>query len=334
LLQTTTRSGSRLRKAAIIVLATLACIAASFVISPWPGVYLIRVIFDKGAAAAAAKLEAQVPASIQVTTLAYDEADSDAVFDIYRPPDIDPALPTVVWIHGGGFVSGRRGDIENYLKILAGRGFIVVNVDYTIAPSANYPTPVRQVNRALEFLTREAERLDVNASRIVLAGDSAGAQIAAQTAAIIANPAYGDLIGVTPGAAPDQIAGALLFCGVYDIGGLGRGGGFLGWFVHVTAWAYSGDRNWRDSETFATMSLIPHLDRNFPPAFISAGNADPLAPQSTALADALVSNGTDVETLFFSPDHVPPLAHEYQFDLDVEAGRTALDRATAWLRGL
>ncbi|MCJ8156860.1 alpha/beta hydrolase fold domain-containing protein [Sphingomonas sp. LaA6.9] len=41
-----------------------------------------------------------------------------------------------MWVHGGGFVSERRGDLTNYLKVLAGKGFTVVNVDYTIAPEA------------------------------------------------------------------------------------------------------------------------------------------------------------------------------------------------------
>lgn len=323
-----------MRKSVVSLLAALLVIAALFVVTPWPGVLLIRYIFDKGAAEAATRLEQLVPASIQVTTLAYDDADPDAILDIYRAPNFDPELPTVVWIHGGGFVSGRRSDIENYLKVLAGEGFTVVNVDYTIAPSAHYPSPVRQVNRALEFLTREAGSLGIDASRIVLAGDSAGAQIAAQTAAIIANPAYGELVGVTPGAARDQIVGALLFCGVYDITGLGHGGGILGWFVHVTAWAYSGERNWRDSATFATMSLGPHLTPEFPPAFISAGNADPLAPQSVGIGEGLAAQGVSVETLFFPPDYTPPLGHEYQFDLTTSAGQLVMSRAAAWMRGL
>jgi acetyl esterase len=325
---------NNMRRPIIIFLAALAAIAASFFVMPWPGVYIIRYIFDQGAAEAAAKLMPLVPGSVQKTTVAYDEGNNDAMLDIYRLPDADVALPTVVWIHGGGFVSGRRGDIENYLKVLAGEGFTVVNVDYTIAPSASYPTPVRQVNRALAFLTREAAGLGINARRFVLAGDSAGAQIAAQTVAIIANPAYGELVGVTAGAGPEQIAGALLFCGVYDIAGLGNGGGILGWFVHVTAWAYSGERNWRESATFATMSLTPHLTADFPPAFISAGNADPLAPQSAGLADVLTAKGVEVETLFFPPDYSPALAHEYQFDLGQKAGQMALSQAADWMRGL
>lgn len=318
------------------VLVVAAIVAAAFVLSPWPGVQVIRAIFDKGAAAAAAKLEKHVPAAVTTETLHYDEADPDAMLDIHRAPEPRPGAPTIVWVHGGGFVSGRRGDITNYLKVLAGQGFTVVNVDYTVAPEATYPTPVRQVMRALDFLVRDGGRLGLDTSRLVLAGDSAGAQIAAQTAAVLTNPGYGALAGVEPAAelTPDRLAGVLLFCGVYDITGMGQGGGILGAFVHIAGWAYSGRRDWRQAEDFATINFIPHLGPAFPPAFISAGNADPLGPQSVALAETLKAKGHRVETLFFPADHQPPLGHEYQFDLDGAAGALAMDRAVAWLDAL
>jgi acetyl esterase/lipase len=256
------------------------------------------------------------------------------MFDIYRPVAADRDRPTLVWFHGGGFVSGRRGDIANYLKILAGRGFTVVNVDYTIAPEAIYPTPIRQSNKALAFLSANRDRLGINADKLVLAGDSAGAQIAAQTAAVITNPDYARKVGVRAGIAPGQLAGALLHCGVYDISGMGKGGGILGWFVKSTTWAYSGKRDWRDAPGFDTMSVAPHVTADFPSTFISAGNADPLGPQSVALAKALAERGVRVTKLFFQPGYQPPLPHEYQFNLDTEAGRLALDRSVEWLKGL
>ena len=63
---------------------------------------------------------------------------------------------------------------------------------------------------------------------------------------------------------------------------MGEGGGVAGWFVNAAAWAYSGRRDWREDERFRTMSLPPHLTPAFPRTFISAGNADPLEPQSKA----------------------------------------------------
>jgi acetyl esterase/lipase len=304
-------------------------------VTPWPIVLIIRAIFDAGAERASAALAPKVPQDIAVETgLSYDPADKDAHFDIYRGADARGDGPTIVWFHGGGFVSGRREDIANYLKILAGRGFTVVNVDYTIAPEAKYPTPIRQAHKALAYLTANAARHKINAARLVLAGDSAGAQIAAQTAATIASPAYAQAVGVVPGAGLEQLAGTLLYCGVYDIRSIGKGGGIIGWFVGSTLWAYSGERTPPEQGPFSTMSVIPNLNSAFPPAFISAGNADPLGPQSVAMAEALRQQGTKLTELFFPADHQPPLAHEYQFDLDTAAGELALDRSVAWLNSL
>lgn len=323
-----------MRKWLIGLLVAFIAIVAAFLLSPWPSVYVIRAIFDKGAAEASEKLARHVPASVRTVTLKYDPADKDAVLDVHKPARINEGAPLVVWIHGGGFVSGRRSDITNYAKVLAGQGFVVINVDYTIAPEATYPTPVRQVSKALAYLNRESARLGIDTSRIVLAGDSAGAQIAAQTAAVTVNPDYARRAGVTPGATPSQLAGTLLHCGVYDVTRMGGGGGILGWFVKSTTWAYSGKRDWREVKGFDTMSVAPNVTAAFPPAFISAGNADPLGPQSVAMADALEAKGVKVERLFFPKDYQPPLGHEYQFDLDTEAGKLALARSVEWLNRL
>lgn len=323
-----------MRKWLIGLLAAAFAVVAAFLLSPWPSVYVIRAVFDKGAAEASERLNKHVPDTVRTVTISYDPTDKDAVLDVHRPARTNPRTPLIVWIHGGGFVSGRRGDITNYAKVLAGQGFNVVNVDYTIAPEAQYPMPVRQVSKALAFLSAQGGKLGIDTSRIVLAGDSAGAQIAAQTAAVTVNPDYARRVGIVPGVRPSQIAGTLLHCGVCDVTRMGGGGGILGWFVKSTTWAYSCKRNWRDAKGFDTMSVAPNVTAAFPPSFISAGNADPLGPQSVAMADALETKGVKVERLFFPAGYKPPLGHEYQFDLDSEAGRLALARSTAWLKTL
>ena len=323
-----------MRKWLIGALLIVGAVAAAFALSPWPSILLVRAVFDDGAAKASQKLQAHVPSSVTTTTRQYAPGLPEAVLDIHQPAAGAEDMPTIVWIHGGGFVSGRRGDITNYAKILAGRGFAVVNVDYEIAPEAHYPEPIRQVNLALAYLSREGAALGINPKRIVLAGDSAGAQIAAQTAAVIVNPAYARLVGIEPGVRPKQIAGALLYCGVYDISEMGKDGGILGWFVQSAGWAYSGKRDWREDRQFRTMSVTPHLTRAFPPAFISAGNADPLGPQSVELAASLTKAGVQVTILFFPQDYKPALGHEYQFDLESAAGKQALQKSVSWLRNL
>jgi acetyl esterase len=321
-----------MRRVLIGLAVLVGVVVIAFAVSPWPSVYVIRTIFDSGAASASEKLVRYLPADIAAREGLRYGPGADERFDIFMPAAAKPgSLPVIVWAHGGGFVSGRRGDIANYLKILAGRGFMVVNLDYTIAPEATYPRPIEQVNRALGHLAANAGRLGLGDQRFILAGDSAGAQIAAQVANIVTSPGYAKAVGIAPAIGPERLAGALLFCGPYDLA-LMKAGGIGGWFMATTTWAYSGKRDHRDAPGFALMSVARHITPAFPPAFVTAGNGDPLAPHSVALAKALASKGVTVETLFFPADRKPPLGHEYQFDLDEPAARVALERAVAFAK--
>lgn len=308
----------------------LALLAGAFFASPWPGALAIRLVLDRGAQQASDALRKHVPPGIvEHLGEVYDAADPDARLDIYLPPPpADGAAstppPVVVWVHGGGWVSGRRGDIGHYARVLAGRGLAVVAVDYSLAPGARYPTPVRQVNTALRHLSMQASRWHIDPDRIVLAGHSAGAHIAAQVANTIALPAYAVEVGVVPGLASRQLRGVVLFGGPYDLR-KSRLDGPAGLFLRTALWAYSGQRDFLHDRAFAAASVIDHLTPDFPPAFISAGNADPLLRQSHDLAVRLSTLRVRVETLFFPDEQVPALGPLYPFDLDQAAGRRALD---------
>lgn len=328
------RLSSRLLFGSTVLVAVL---AAAFVASPWPGVLLLRALFDQGAAQVSVRLEPHVPDGVRERLgEVYDASSPDGRFDLFLPPPTAQAegtpLPLVVWVHGGGAVSGSRSDIANYARVLAGRGLAVATVDYTIAPEARYPVPVRQVNAALAYLASNAANLGLDAGRVVLAGDSAGAHIAAQVGNLTVVPGYAQALGITPALQPEQLRALLLFCGPYvmrssDATGFGR------WFMHTVLWAYSGTRRYETDPAFAaTANVINHLTADFPPAFVSAGNADPLLPHSKALATRLEELGTPLHTLFFPADHRPPLPHEYQFDLDSVAGQRALREAVDFVR--
>ena len=335
------RSGSRLIRVLIWIgmalLAIALAVTAAFQLSPWPAALLIRHAFEKDAAATSEALAKHVPAGIaEMLDVRYDPADGDAYLDVYFPASADAAkkqLTTVVWVHGGGWVSGTKDQIGNYARILAGKGYTVVSVDYSIAPGAQYPTPLRQVNAALGHLAANAASLHIDQNRFVLAGDSGGAHIVAQVANLIAVPSYAAQIGIGPAIGRDQLIGMLLFCGAYDIRMADFDGPFGG-FLRTVLWSYSGTRDFQTDPAFATASVLNYVTDAFPPSFISAGNADPLGPQSMALADALKAKGVRVDTLFFPSDHQPPLPHEYQFNLEGDDGKLALERAVAFLQSL
>jgi acetyl esterase/lipase len=311
-----------------LLLATL----VAFQVSPWPSVLLIRRGFEKEALSTSQALEKHVPPALSAQfNERYDPADPDALLDVFYPSAIaDKPLPTIVWVHGGGWVSGSKEEIANYGKVLAGRGFTVVGVDYSLAPGKTFPTPMRQVNAALGYLVSNAERLQVDPDHFVLAGDSVGAHIVAVTANAIAVPDYAKMLGIVPAIQRRQIAALLLYCGTYTIDGIDFDGPFGG-FLRTVLWSFSGSKDFKNDPRFAAASVLNYVTAEFPPTFISAGNRDPLLPQSIALADRLASRDVRVERLFFQSDYQPPLPHEYQFNLDNEAGRLALDRSMAFL---
>jgi acetyl esterase/lipase len=220
-------------------------------------------------------------------------------------------------------VSGDKDEVDNYMKILASHGFTVASVNYSIAPEKQYPTPIVQLNDALGYLQQNAKRLNVDTSRLMLGGDSAGSQIVAQMANIITSEAYSKEIGIDPKLSPGNLKGMLLNCGAYDLA-LPDYNGAFGKFLHTVLWAYSGDKDFLNDPKLKTASVINYLTPAFPPSFITAGNIDPLLAQSTELAKKLETLRVPTSTLFYPANHQPELNHEYQFNLDTSDGQQAL----------
>lgn len=325
-----------IKRVLAFLLLLLVALAAWFVFSPVPGAMVIRWLFEADGARVKKAMEKHAADGIAVTTgISYSAGDENALFDLYRREDARRPQPTVVWVHGGAWLSGHRDDAAPYFTLLANAGYTVVSVGYSLAPGARYPTPVRQVNEALSYLTRNARELGIDAERIALAGDSAGAQIASQVASMVTGPDFADEVAITPGLDPRALRAVVLYCGIYDIERFLDVGDLpslpLRWGVRETIRAYTGQRD-PDSPAAQQMSTIRHLTASFPPAFVSGGNDDPLTDaQSRPLVEALRAKDVEVEALFFAADHRPPLPHEYQFNLDTEAGQTALRRTLAFL---
>lgn len=292
-------------------------------VSPWPAALVYRFVMNRGGEGLNAALERHVPPG--VLAVLDEPYEAGVALDVFFPGA--GTFPTIVWIHGGGFLAGDKSHVRNYLRILAANGYTTVALGYSIGPAAHYPTPLRQANAALAHLVRNSERLHVDPARIYLAGDSAGAHLAAQLANAISVPAYAKTVGIAPSIERSQLRGVILHCGIYDFA-LPSPGGLYDHFMRTVMWSYSGKRN---PQPLPELSVARQVTAAFPPAFISAGNGDALLPHSHALADALARAGVKVDTLFF-PGHEPELPHEYQFNLDSAAGRLALERTLRFLR--
>ncbi|ULQ55875.1 alpha/beta hydrolase [Flavihumibacter rivuli] len=321
----------------IILVLLILAVFLSFQLSPWPSAMLIRYAFNKGGIKMNKELEKHVPPGVTaVMDLHYDPADKDALLDLYYPSSLkDPGkqVPLIVWFHGGGLISGDKGQVGNYCRILASKGYAVASVDYTIAPEGKFPTPIRQGNQALGYLKANANKYPINASKIFLAGDSGGSMIAAQVANLISDSGYADTLGIRPSIDRSLLAGMLLYCGIYDISHLNFSGNF-GDFLRTVLWSYGGRKDFRNHPTLHTASVLNYVTAGFPPSFISAGNEDPLLSQSLGLARKLAALQVQVDTVFYPSSFQPGLPHEYQFNLDIAPGRQVLDRSLIFMKDI
>ncbi len=323
-----------------IVLGLLIVVAVAFRVSPTPGALLVRAVFTKGGHKTLAAMEAKLP-DYPVSVIAnqqYRPGDKKAFLDVYMPASAlqqQKNLPVVVWTHGGGWLSGDKSDDAPYFKRLANQGFVVVALNYSLAPEKKYPTAIHELNDAYGYVQINAARFHADTSKIIFAGDSAGSQLSSQMAAIITNPAYAKEVNIKPNLQSSQLVGTVLFCGIYKMEALAEPNPTLpkivSWGDSVTVWAYTGTRN-RSSPIIQQVSPYYHVTKDFPATFISGGNADPLTNvQSIPFADRLSSLGVPVTRLFFLTDHKPPLPHEYQFTFN-DDGEKAFTNMMQFLR--
>ncbi len=98
-------------------------------------------------------------------------------------PTADGPLPVLVFYHGGGWVTGNLDTSDSLCGRISNRArAVVVSVDYRLAPEHRYPAAVDDSYAALEWVSRNAERLDVDASHVAVGGCSAGGNLAAAVA--------------------------------------------------------------------------------------------------------------------------------------------------------
>ena len=323
-----------------IIFGLILIVALTFRFSPFPGALVIKSVFDKDAHQKLEALQKHTP-SAPITVLSnqqYTEGNKDAVLDVYIPDEKvagDAVLPVVVWTHGGAWISGDKTDAGPYFKLLAEKGYIVVAVNYSLAPGKSYPTQVKQLNAAHAYIQSNAQRIHGDPHSIILAGDSAGAQLSSQMAAIITNPAYAKEMNITPSLSKDDLSAVVLFCGIYKMEGLTHPevalSKIVSWGNDIAVWSYTGTRD-KDSPVIRQMSAYYHVNKDFPQTFISGGNNDPLTDaQSVPLANKLKSMDVKVTELFYESGHTPGLPHEYQFNLDTQDGMNALNKVEAFL---
>lgn len=143
--------------------------------------------------------------SVTAATHVYKKVgDLEIKADVHRPADSE-LRPVVVWIHGGALINGHRAGLGDRVKdMLLGAGYVIVSIDYRLAPETRMPAIIEDLEDAFAWIRAEGPRLfRADTSRIGVMGGSAGGYLTL-TSGFRVNPrptvlvpfwGYGDLIG-------------------------------------------------------------------------------------------------------------------------------------------
>jgi acetyl esterase len=124
--------------------------------------------------------------------------------DLETPADTGPFL-TVVAVHGGGWSGGTRADASAFCRAMVASGYACAAIDYRLAPAVHFRDQIEDVRAAIAFLMANAGRFRLTPKGVILAGESAGGQLASWLGA--QHPEGVPVLGVIAFSAPcDLIA--------------------------------------------------------------------------------------------------------------------------------
>ena len=208
--------------------------------------------------------------------------------DVWQRKDATTPVPTVIYIHGGGWVFGdRTGATPMFLPYLE-MGWNVVNVEYRMASVSLAPAAVEDTRCALRWVIRNAKQYNIDVDRIVLTGHSAGGHLSLITGML---PQGSALDNECTGDEKLRVAAIINWYGISDVGDLLQG-------PNQKNYALMWMGSQKDAQAIAKeVSPLTYVRSGLPPILSIHGDADPVVPyeQSVRLHKALTAAGVPNE---------------------------------------
>lgn len=243
---------------------------------------------------------------------------------VYWPADFErdaPPPPVTLYFHGGGFVVGSIDIFDQLTRSVANAtATIVISVDYRLAPTHPYPAAVDDCYASLLWLADHAQRLGGDPSRLIVAGDSAGAHLAAVTA-----------LRAREEAGPELSAQVLYYPAAdltdahYDsLEKFGDGYGMSSASTAVFRTSYVGHVTDRREPYISP--LYAHSHEGLPPALVVTAGFDPLVDLGRAYAAKMKDSGVAVTEV-----HYPSMIHGFMSVRLFSQRRQALNETARFL---
>jgi acetyl esterase/lipase len=207
----------------------------------------------------------------------------DAKLDIYMPADLKAPNPTLIYIHGGGWVTGTKEAAVLQILPWLDMGWTVVNVEYRLAKTSLAPAAVEDCRCALRWVIRNAKQYNFDTNKIVLTGHSAGGHLSLITGMLTSSAGLDRQCpspsGTPPASGSDEpkVAAIINWYGITDVGDLFEGPNAQGYAV-----AWMGSQPNRD-EIAKRVSPLTYVRSDLPPILTIHGDADPTVPYTHAV---------------------------------------------------
>jgi acetyl esterase/lipase len=193
----------------------------------------------------------------------------DAKLDVYQARSATTPNQTLIYVHGGGWTGGTKEQSSLTFLPFLEMGWNVVNVEYRLAKISQAPAAVEDCLCALRWIYRNAKAYNIDTTRLVTMGNSAGGHLALTTAMV---PATAGLDRQCPGTENLKVAAVINWYGITDVNDLLAGPNMK---TYAVTWLGSmADRD----EVAKRVSPLTYVRAGVPPVITIQGDADPTVP--------------------------------------------------------
>ncbi len=220
-----------------------------------------------------------------VPNITYQTANNaDLKLDLYVPRNRQQAKPIVVFIHGGGWIEGKKEQDSLLLLPYLAMGWSAVNVEYRLARTSPAPAAVKDTRCALRWVYTHAKEYNFDLSKIVLTGFSAGGHLALMTGMLPGNsefdrgcPTDNSMRWTSGNESPMKVAAIVNWFGITDINDILAGANAKHYAIE-----WFGSLPNRDALA-AQLSPLKNVRADVPPIITIHGDNDDLVPYSQAV---------------------------------------------------